>query len=78
MGLQAQATENAEQEKEALIKQITDLKTGWDKGKDTFEKIVEDLKSVAQNLGAEKDRLQTTVENLGEITSLRSKGDDYL
>ncbi|KAI9713319.1 MAG: hypothetical protein M1812_006678 [Candelaria pacifica] len=67
----------AEAERKALESDKSKLKRGWDEDRLKFEKMVGELRSVAENLGTEKNRLQKMVETFGEVTDLKSKGDTY-
>ncbi len=67
----------AEAERQALESEKNKVKKCWDDDKLKFEKMIGDLRSVAENLGIEKSKLQKMVETFGEVTDLKSKGDTY-
>ncbi|KAJ9648319.1 hypothetical protein H2199_001173 [Coniosporium tulheliwenetii] len=75
--LQADLTNKREAEKEGLTKEIATLREGWDKDRETFDRVVSELRSVTENLGVEKGRLQKMVDCFGEVMDLKSKGDAY-
>ena len=76
--LQDESTQEATVARLALEKENEMLRNGWNADKEKFNKIVDDLKAVTDNLDTEKRRLQKMVETFGEATDLRSKGDTYL
>lgn len=76
--LQDESTQEATAARLALEKENEMLRNGWNADKEKFNKIVDDLKAVTDNLDTEKRRLQKMVETFGEATDLRSKGDTYL
>jgi len=75
--LQADLTNKWEAEKDGLTKEIATLKKGWDEDRETFDRAVGELRSVTENLGVEKGRLQKMVDCFGEVMDIKSKGDAY-
>ncbi|KAI9702104.1 MAG: hypothetical protein M1836_001448 [Candelina mexicana] len=75
--LELNFAKKVEAERNALETDKAKYKKGWDEDKLKFEKMIGELRSVAENLGIEKSRLQKMVETFGEVTDLKSKGDTY-
>ncbi|KAK7540716.1 uncharacterized protein J3D65DRAFT_250364 [Phyllosticta citribraziliensis] len=74
---QAEAEKKAEDERQALIKERETMKKEWDEDKVNLERVVGELKNIAGNFGAEKERMQKIIEGFGEPNIVKSKGDEY-
>ncbi|KAK7606160.1 hypothetical protein JOL62DRAFT_368894 [Phyllosticta paracitricarpa] len=74
---QAEAEKKAEDERQALVKERETMKKEWDEDKANLERVVGELKNIAGNFGAEKERMQKIIEGFGEPNIVKSKGDEY-
>jgi hypothetical protein len=64
-------------ENEDLRQQIEFQTKQWDEERDALKRMVSGIQDVAQNLEAEKGRLEKLVQCFGEVTDVKSKGDAY-
>jgi hypothetical protein len=64
-------------ENDELKQQIELQKKQWDEEREDLKRMVAEIQGVAQNLDAEKGRLEKLVQCFGEVTDVKSKGDAY-
>ena len=76
----AQATMLADEERrraDQLEKERDDLQMRWEEEKRDRERAFNELKTVAENLGTEKGKLEKLIHAFGDVTDIKSKGDAY-
>ena len=76
----AQATTLADEERrraDQLEKERDDLQMRWEEEKRDRERAFNELKTVAENLGTEKGKLEKLIHAFGDVTDIKSKGDAY-
>ncbi|KAK8229776.1 hypothetical protein HDK77DRAFT_82761 [Phyllosticta capitalensis] len=75
--VQAEAEKKAEDERQAFVKERETMRKEWDEDKANLERVVGELRNIAGNFGAEKERMQKIIEGFGEAPVVKSKGDEY-
>lgn len=75
VGLQENLNKKLTVDNSNLLEEITIMRKAWDEDKMRLEKMVDDLKGVAQGMEAEKGRLEKIVEKFSDETDVKSKGD---
>ena len=75
VGLQENLNAKLTSDNANLLEEISNLKKAWDEDKIRFERMIDELKGVAQGMEEEKGRLQKIVEQFADETDVKSKGD---
>lgn len=76
----AQATTLADEQRkraDQFEKEKDDLQRRWEEEKRDRESAYNELKTVAENLGTEKGKLEKLIQAFGDVTDIKSKGDAY-
>jgi chromosome segregation ATPase len=75
VGLQENLNKKLTIDNSNLLEEIAHMKKAWDEDRMRLEKMVDDLRGVAQGMETEKGRLEKIVEQFSDETDVKSKGD---